>query len=121
MNYKLKKHGFSLAEVMMASAILAVGLLMIAGTFPVAIFLMSGSVEQSIAPIVADEAFAKIQLYGVNVSTLLPPATTTCADFSAINNLVALAPPVSINASEYLYPSANGIPDYDRAYSWSAL
>ena len=56
--------GFSLPEVLMATGILAVGLVMIAGTFPVAIFLTLSSVEQTAAPIAADEAVAKMQLYG---------------------------------------------------------
>jgi prepilin-type N-terminal cleavage/methylation domain-containing protein len=117
------KNGFSLSEVLMASAILAVGLLLIAGTFPVAIFLTASSVEQTIAPIVADEAFAKIQLYGINFPqlNLIAANPPYCADFNNVNSVKALGISYEINGSEYLYPSASGIPAYDRVYSWSAL
>ena len=114
MNYKLRKHGFSLTEVLMAAVILAVGLVMIAGTFPVGIFLTAGSVEQTIAPIVADEAIAKMQLYGVNVGGL---TTTACVDFNSINVLAAAGN--RIDPNEYLYPSINTLTD--RVYNWSAI
>jgi prepilin-type N-terminal cleavage/methylation domain-containing protein len=107
--------GFSLTEVLMAAGILAVGLMMIAGTFPVGIFLTAASVEQTIAPIVTDEAFAKIQLYDVNVASLT--ATTACADFNNVNNRAVAGN--RIDPNEYQYPSINTLGD--RVYHWSAI
>ncbi len=54
---------FSLTEMLLAIAALAVGMLFIAGAFPVAIHFSTRSTEQSIAAAVADEAFATIKLY----------------------------------------------------------
>ena len=107
----------------MAAAILAVGFVMIAGTFPVAIFLTAVSVEQTIAPIVADEAFAKIQLYGINftgTSYSLPSfnaALNKSEDFNNINKVKTATE--NINGKEYLYPSDNNLTD--RMYNWSAI
>jgi hypothetical protein len=81
----------------MAAGILAVGLLLIAGTFPAGIFLTAAAVEQTIAPIVADEAFAKIQLYGLDPNGNLK----------------------SENPYDYLYPSIGGFSD--QVYSWSPI
>ena len=117
------QNGFSLVEVMMATAILAVGIVMIAGTFPVAIFLTAASVEQTIAPIVADEAFAKMQLYRINTATTgtdnLPASTFISEDFNNINMVKASGVGNQINDKEYLYPSDNNLTD--RVYDWSAI
>ena len=63
MNYKLKYSGFSLTEMLLAIGVLSVGMVFIAGVFPVAIHFMTISTERTIAAVVADEAFAKIKLY----------------------------------------------------------
>jgi len=52
-------------EVLLAIGVLAIGLLFVAGTFPVGIFLTTSATEQTIAPLVADEAFAKIRIYSL--------------------------------------------------------
>ncbi len=57
-------NGFSLVEVLIAIGILAVGRLFVAGTFPVGIYFTAVASEKTTAAVVADEAFAKIQLYG---------------------------------------------------------
>jgi prepilin-type N-terminal cleavage/methylation domain-containing protein len=123
MNYKLRKKGFSLVEVLMASGILAVGLLMIAGTFPVGIFLTAAATEQTIAPIVADEAFAKIQLYGIETDTSalvhLSAFTDVIADFNEINKVRAMGGTNQISWTEYLYPSFGGFSN--QVYHWSAI
>ena len=64
MSRGVHNRGFSLAEVMMATGILAIGFVFIASVFPVGVKLTAVATEQTIAPIVADEAFAKIKLYG---------------------------------------------------------
>lgn len=66
MNYKLRKNGFSLTEVLLAVGALAIGMLFIAGAFPVGIHLTTIATERTIAAVVADEAFAKIRLYGID-------------------------------------------------------
>lgn len=103
----VSRKGFSLPEVLMATGILAVGLVMIAGTFPVAIFLTLSSVEQTAAPIAADEAVAKMQLYG------FAGISTSTKDFDSI--------PAKIDPNEYWYPSIRDINDYQRTYCWSAI
>ncbi len=61
--YRRKNAGFSLTEVLMAAGILAIGFMLVAATFPVGVKLTAVSVEQTIAPVAADEAIAKIKLY----------------------------------------------------------
>ena len=65
MNYELKNSGFSLVEVLLAVGTLAVGMLFVAGVFPVALHFSIMATERSIAAVVADEAFAKIRLYAI--------------------------------------------------------
>ena len=60
---KLKNSGFSLTEMLLAIGVLSVGMVFIAGVFPVAIHFMTISTERTIAAVVTDEAFAKIKLY----------------------------------------------------------
>ena len=50
----------------MSAGILAIGFVLIAGAFPVGARLTGIATERSIAAVAADEAFAKIQLYGLN-------------------------------------------------------
>ncbi len=57
--------GFSLTEMLIATGIMAIGLVMIATIFPVAMKLTGLSAERSMAAVAADEAFAKVQLYGL--------------------------------------------------------
>ena len=68
MNYELKK-GFSLAEVLIAVGIFAVAMMFIAGVFPVGIHFTTVSIERTTAAVIADEAFAKIKLYGIDISS----------------------------------------------------
>jgi prepilin-type N-terminal cleavage/methylation domain-containing protein len=87
--------GFSLTEVLIAVGLLAMGMLFIAGAFPVSIHFTTVATERTIAPIVADEAFAKLKLYG--------------PDF---NNAV-------ISDAEYAYPSTPTADPNSRQYWWS--
>lgn len=53
---------FSLAEIMIAIGILGIGMLMVAATFPVGLDQSRIVSEQSRAPIIANEAFARLEL-----------------------------------------------------------
>ena len=113
MKNKLKNSGFSLTEMLLAIGVLSVGMVFIAGVFPVAIHFTTISTERTIAAVVADEAFAKIKLYGVDVSLLNFPGPGNCVDFNEVSSLEV--PPY-----EFLYPST----DTDisqKHYCFSAL
>jgi prepilin-type N-terminal cleavage/methylation domain-containing protein len=60
-----RQHGFSLTEVLLAVATLAIGMLFVGGTFAVGIHYSTRATEKAMAGIIAEEAFAKIRLYGL--------------------------------------------------------
>jgi len=92
----------------MAVGILSVGMMLIATMFPVGIYLTSVASERTMAAIVADEAFAKIQLYGIK-----NPDPCLCFDYElALGN--------SIDANEFSYPSVDPAAGNPQYY-WSAL
>jgi len=96
----------------MAVGILAVGLMFIAGTFPVGIGLTTIAAERTIGAIAADEAFTKIRLYGVDVGAL---STEEMANFNDVpgNTLPADADRM------FAYPSVDS--NSPHSYYWSAL
>lgn len=116
-----KNRGFSLTEVLLSVGILAVGMIFIAGVFPVAIHFTTIATERSIAAVVADEAFAKIKLYGKD-----NPAGGI--DFGAggieinqlkdFNDVLKLG--VEIDSREFTYPSTDVSPE-QKQYFWSVL
>ena len=114
--------GFSLVEVMMATGLLTIGFAFIAGLFPVGITLVASSVERSMGPVVAQEAFAKIRLYDIGTapsSWLVPPAVES---YSYPYGAVASAAFNTANGAmdvEYEYPSAATVAS--KNYSWSAI
>ena len=108
---RIKKRGFSLTEVLLAVGTLAVGMLFIAGVFPVSVHFTTIAAERTIAATVADEAFAKIKLYGISDSNLSYVS----------QNLYENVAPILISGAEFAYPS---IPTTDPAlkrYWWSAI
>lgn len=109
--------GFSLAEIMMATGILALGMAFIAGVFPAAVHYTIVSTERTMSAVAADEAFAKIRLYGVDVnSTPLGLPLQGLVDFSTV---AAYRPVPQI---EFGYPSiSNNTSLDDRTYFWFAL
>jgi len=101
--------GFSLTEVLMAVATLAIGMIFIGGTFFTGVHFATLSTERTIATVAADEAFAKIRLYGINLT-----------DPNLSTNLLALFETLNpIASNEFFYPSEKI--SGEKQYCWSAL
>jgi hypothetical protein len=96
---------------LLAVATLAIGLLFIGGTFMTGVYLTTVSTERTIASVVVDEAFAKIELYGLdpNEASL---STTRFVPYEQV---------LTIPADEFLYPSTWVGETPGRQYSWSAV
>ncbi len=109
MSSELKKSGFSLTEVLLAVGTLAIGMVFIGGTFLVGIHLSTISTERTIAAVAADEAFAKIKLYGID------PADSDLA----VDQLISFETLNPIVADEFAYPSTKT--RFNKQYYWSAL
>ncbi len=114
MRVNFKHTGFSLTEVLMAVGILAVGLLLVATMFPAAIYMTTVASERTMAAIIADEAFAKIQIYGIDGNTVNNDPCN-CHDWGD-----EMYKANKIAESEFAYPSVdpNG---GSSQYYWSAL
>jgi hypothetical protein len=111
MRKRRKYRGFSLTEVLLAVGTLAVGMVFISGTFLTGIHFSTISTERSIAAVVADEAFAKIKVYGINFSDPNFVANQQ-ARFDSISS-------ISTRPFEFAYPSTNTLTE--KHYYWSAL
>jgi len=124
MNYKLSNHGFSLTEVLMSVGILSVGMIFIAGVFPVGIHYMTIATERTKAAIVADEAFAKIKLYAAgdpdNTNDDFDPNKLKYDELIDFNDNDAFPATKEITVSEFIYPST-GTDISQKQYYWSAL
>jgi type II secretory pathway pseudopilin PulG len=101
--------GFSLIEVLLAVGTLAIGMIFIGGTFLTGIYFATISTERTIAAVAADEAFAKIRLYGIN---LTDPNLV-------IDQLTPLEALNTIAVEEFAYPSIASLTE--KQYYWSAL
>jgi len=120
-------NGFSLTEVLFAIGTLAVGMLFIAGTFPVAIHFATIATERTIAAVAADEAFAKIRLYAVgdpnnpdddiDIDYLGIGWQTRFNDVNAFPATFMFGP----DPNAFAYPSDPGIHISGKKYFWSAL
>lgn len=77
------RRAFSLAEIMIAIGILGVGMLMVAATFPVGLDQSRIVTEQTIAPLVANDAFERLRLLLDEPSFLKRiPHDATAPDFT---------------------------------------
>ena len=101
--------GFSLVEVLLAVGTLAVGMIFISGTFLTGIHFSTISTERTIAAVVAEEAFAKVRLYGVNMTD----------PNLAVNQQVRFESLNLIAGDEFAYPSTRTLAE--KHYYWSAL
>jgi prepilin-type N-terminal cleavage/methylation domain-containing protein len=124
MDRYIRQNGFSLTEVLMATGILAIGLMMIAMVFPVGVKLAGITTERTIGVVAANEAFAKMQLYGIQpfsdtAKWGMPPRdpNTTCTDYWQV---CATAMPLKEINDQRCYPSLIPQP-MERRYYWSAL
>ncbi|MHC4743272.1 MAG: type IV pilus modification PilV family protein [Planctomycetota bacterium] len=111
---KARRHcGFSLLEVLLAVGTLAVGMIFIGGTYLVGVHLAGVSAERTTGTIVANEAFAKIRLFGVNMmDPNLDPNYSTSYRFEAPTQH-------PFTYDEFAYPSW-GDPT-NKQYFWSAV
>lgn len=93
----------------MAAGILSVGIMLVATMFPAAIYLTTVASEKTFAAIVADQAFAKMRLYGIK--TVSDPNQTKIFRkyWEDMNDV--------IDFDEYTYPSFDG----KWQYSWVPL
>ena len=127
MKSERKNSGFSLAEVLLAMGVLAIGMIFVAGVFPLGIRFTTIASERTTAAVAAEEAFAKIKLYArgdpedlnddiklgkLKVDKLRPDETT---DFDKIFPAAA-----EIDPNEFAYPST-GTDISQKQYYWSAL
>ena len=112
---KKRKSGFTLTEVLISAGILSIGFMLIAGAFPVGIKLTSMATERTIGSITAQEAVAKMKIYGLSVAPDTLPSNQ-CFDYEAIANLDFKAAPF-----EQYYPSTNLVDPAEKKYHWSAL
>ncbi|MHC4889778.1 MAG: type IV pilus modification PilV family protein [Planctomycetota bacterium] len=121
--------GFSLTEVLFAVGTLAVGMLFVAGTFPVAIYFSTIATERTVAAVVADEAFAKIRLYAIgspndpnddfNLGLLRVDYHTDFNDANVFPATFGIDPNEFPNG--FAYPSDPDIHISEKKYYWSAL
>jgi hypothetical protein len=97
-------------ETLIAVGTLAIGLLFIAGTFVAGVHFSALTTERTIAAVAAEEAFAKIRLYGLDAGD-----PNLAADkMERFESLLAIDP------NEFAYPSIRSDPAY-KQYDWSAI
>ena len=113
--------GFSLTEVLLAVGTLAVGMIFISGTFLTGIHFSTIATERTIAAVVADEAFAKVRIYGSDDPNWLTRLSiNSCTDFKDANDVInGIIVPLVRDPNVFAYPSVNTF--IEKQYYWSAL
>ncbi|RKY09543.1 MAG: hypothetical protein DRP66_01970 [Planctomycetota bacterium] len=105
--------------MLLAAGILVIGFMLIAGSLPVGIKLTAMGTERTIGAVAADEAFAKVRLFGLRNPTPADPwpadPNVHCVDYAGVSQLI-LTP----NSDEYSYPSTDVRPD-TKKYYWAAM
>ena len=121
MRKRRKYRGFSLTEVLLAVGTLAVGMIFISGTFLTGVHFSTISTERTIAAVVADEAFAKVKIYGsVDPNWLTRLSVDSCSDFKDANDVINRQIVLIVrDPDEFAYPST--ITSNQKQYYWSAL
>lgn len=127
--WRNKLTGFSLTEVLLAVGTLAVGMIFIAGVFPVGIHFTTVATERTIAAVVADEAFAKIRMIAAgpntvgDVNTPLLSADNFAFDESRSLEIVAnnILNPDRLRDNVFAYPSLDDVAPEEKSYFWSAI
>ncbi|MGA2172690.1 MAG: hypothetical protein ABSG82_06735 [Sedimentisphaerales bacterium] len=117
------ENGFSLMEVLLAVGTLAIGMLFIAGVFPVSIHFTTVASERTIAATVADEAFAKIMLYVRDPCYPLAAAdfqSSTPVSVSFWDVVINKRAPQEVPPTEFYYPST-AVDSSQKQYCWSAV
>lgn len=114
----------------MAAGILAIGFMLVATTFPVGVALTARATERTLAAQVANEAFAKIKLYGIepNPEITDPDGNPVCVDFYDIaGRFYTDNDSIGVDEESYAdkmfaFPSVHSYlkPD-EKKYHWSAL
>jgi len=109
MRKRRQYRGFSLTEVLLAVGTLAIGMVFISGTFLTGIHFSTISTERTIAAVVADEAFAKVRVYGIDLAdpNLAVSQQTRFESLSLIPGV------------EFAYPSTRT--SSEKHYYWSVL
>jgi len=104
----------------LAAGILVIGFMLIAGTLPVGVKLTAMGTERTIGAVAADEAFAKVRLFGLRNPTQANPwpadPNVHCVDYVGISHQNFL----NSNNAEHSYPSTDVRPD-TKKYYWAAM
>lgn len=122
MRKKCKNNGFSLTEVLLAVGTLAIGVIFVAGVFPVGIYFTTTATERTIAAVVADEAFAKVRIIASDPSYAISASDFVFDELRSFeqvaNNIRVSRGGNAINPEAFGYPSTYEI---QKQYYWSAL
>lgn len=127
MQKRFRHKGFTLVEVMLAAGILMIGLILVAGAFPLGIHMTTASTEKVVGSVVIDEAFAKIKLNCSPIDTSVPPKDRvwgikteklSTESFESLENS-SLLYQGRMSEDDLSWPSVDT--DDGKHYYWSAL